>query len=258
MKLRPLLLLAALLTALAAFARTHNDTVTVMTLNLHAGHDASLAQIGLLIRQYRPDFVALQEVDRNTRRANVRHQNGRDFITELAYHTGMQGYFGHAIDFSGGQYGIGLLSRHTLVDLRNIHLPHPNPRMEQRTLLEGTFALPCGDTIIAASTHLEAFDSLSRVEQARFIQNHFAGVAHPVVLAGDFNAPPGDPAIQQLAAQWRDCTGTEPTFSTGTPQLKIDYILARPSAAWQVVRSEVIPVVISDHFPVIATIVVTH
>ena len=85
MRLRHIFLISAWLLTSVAFAQGHTDTITVMTFNLHAGHDASLQQIGQFIRQYQPDFVALQEVDQNTHRANCPHQNNRDFITELAY-----------------------------------------------------------------------------------------------------------------------------------------------------------------------------
>lgn len=255
MRIRHLFLLCALLMGLFCPASEHNDTIRVMTLNLHAGHDASLEQIGAFIKQYQPDFVALQEVDHRTHRANCRHQNDRDFITELAYHSGMQGLFGPTISFSGGLYGIGLLTRHPFVEVRNHKLPHPTAKMEQRGLLEGIFVLPDGDTLIVACTHLEAFDSISRVAQVQFIQEHFAEAPYPVVLSGDFNASPLDPVIQGLTHLWLDCTGNDPTFSVEKPYEKIDYIFARPQQQWQTIASQVIPVKLSDHFPVIATLV---
>ena len=241
-----------------AFAHGHNDTIRVMTFNLHAGHDASLQQIGLLIKQYQPDFVALQEVDQNTRRSNCPHQNNRDFITELAYFSGMQGLFGPTIEFSGGHYGIGLLTRHQFVDVHNIKLPHPVDRMEQRGLLEGTFILADGDTVMFACTHLEAFDSVSRAAQVPFILDHFADSAHPVILAGDLNASPYDPVIGLLTNQWLDSTSGDFTFSVKDPREKIDYILARPKQVWRTIDSQVIPVELSDHYPVIATLVLTR
>lgn len=256
MKLRISLILVALLMGLMGFAQVHSDTLTVMTFNLHAGRDASLEQIGLFIKQYHPDFVALQEVDQNTHRANCPEQNNRDFITELAYYSGMQGLFGPTIKFSGGHYGIGLLSRHQFVAVRNLKLPNPNPKMEQRGVLEGTFVLPDGDTIVMACTHFEAFDSVCRAAQTQFVERHFAHATHPTILAGDFNAPPSDMVIRQLTAQWADCTVADPTFSTKKPKDKIDYIFARPQSSWRTIRSQVIPVVMSDHFPVIATLVV--
>ena len=241
-----------------ALAQSHNDTIRVMTFNLHAGHDASLQQIGQFIKQYQPDFVALQEVDQNTHRANCPQQNDRDFITELAYYSGMQGLFGPTIKFSGGHYGIGLLTRHQFVDVHNIKLPHPVERMEQRGLLEGTFILHNGDTIMMACTHLEAFDSISRAAQADFLLDHFCGSTYPVILAGDFNAPPDDPVIAQLTSQWLDCTMGDYTFSVSNPHEKIDYILARPQRSWHTIDAQVIPVEISDHYPVIATLVISQ
>ena len=278
MRLRNILLIFALMLGGVAMAQSradgqqqpsgHTDTITVMTLNLHAGHDASLQQIGLFIKQHNPDFVALQEVDQNTHRANCRHQNGRDFITELAHYSGMQGLFGPTIKFSGGHYGIGLLTRYQFVDVHNIKLPHPNLKMEQRGLLHGTFVLPDGDTIVMACTHLEAFDSLSRVAQVQYILQHFDNMPHPAILAGDFNAPPHDPAIQRLLTHWTDCTpADQPTFSTSKPSEKIDYIHTRPASScpagtatssWRIVESHVIPTILSDHFAVIATLILTH
>ena len=258
MRLRQLFFISACLVACMAFAHGHNDTIRVMTFNLHAGHDASLQQIGLLIKQYQPDFVALQEVDQNTRRSNCPHQNNRDFITELAYFSGMQGLFGPTIEFSGGHYGIGLLTRHQFVDVHNIKLPHPVDRMEQRGLLEGTFILADGDTVMFACTHLEAFDSVSRAAQVPFILDHFADSAHPVILAGDLNASPYDPVIGLLTNQWLDSTSGDFTFSVKDPREKIDYILARPKQVWRTIDSQVIPVELSDHYPVIATLVLTR
>lgn len=258
MRVRHIFFISACLLACMAFAQGHNDTIRVMTFNLHAGHDASLQQIGLLIKQYQPDFVALQEVDQYTHRANCPHQNNRDFITEIAFYSGMQGLFGPTIEFSGGQYGIGLLTKHQFVDVHNIKLPHPVERMEQRGLLEGTFILPDGDTILFACTHLEAFDSISRAAQAPFILDHFADSTHPVILAGDFNASPNDPVIKMLTSQWLDSTGGDFTFSVSNPKEKIDYILASPVRAWRAIDYQVIPVKMSDHYPVIATLVLTH
>lgn len=258
MRLRQIFLISACLLACVAFAQGHNDTIRVMTFNLYAGHNASLQEIGQLIKQYEPDFVALQELDQNTQRPNCPHQNNRDFINELAYYSGMEGLFGPTIKFCGGHYGIGMLTRHQFVDVHNIKLPYPNPSKEQRGLLQGTFILPEGDTIVFACTHLEAFDSISRAAQAQFILNHFSDSSHPVILAGDFNASPDDPVIGLLTNQWLDCTADDFTFSVNNPREKIDYILARPIRAWHTIESQVIPVKLSDHYPVIATLVVNY
>ena len=257
---RLFLLIAAwccLTTAVAAPHRNRPDTVTVrvMTFNLHAGHDASLQEIALLIKRLQPDFVALQEVDCNTHRAGSRHQNGRDFITELAWHSGLMGLYGPTLRFSGGLYGIGMLSRHPHCQSRNIMLPNPNPEMEQRALLEATFVLPSGDTIDVACTHLEAFDQQCREAQGEFLRQHYAAAPHPTVIAGDFNAHPDDAVIAQvMLPEWLDCTDRQPTFSTVAPEEKLDYIFARPRGRWRVVDTQVVPCHMSDHFPVVSTL----
>jgi len=258
MRLRHIFLISAWMLACVASAQGHNDTIRVMTFNIHAGHDASLQQLGQFIKRYQPDFVALQEVDHNTRRPNCPHQNDLDFITELAYYSGMQGLFGPTIKFSGGYYGIGLLTRHQFVDVYNIKLPHPIGRMEQRGMLQGSFILADGDTITFACTHLEAFDSVSRTAQVQFILEHYSNSTFPVILAGDFNASPDDPVIERLMTQWLDCTTSDFTFSANSPSEKIDYILAQPKQSWHSIESQVIPVKLSDHYPVIATLVLTH
>ena len=258
MRTRLLLIIAIIALSCLGVAAQPSDTLRVMTFNLHAGHDATLERIAGLIKRERPDFVALQEVDHRTRRGNSPHQNGRDFITELAYHSGMQGLFCPAIEFSGGLYGIGLLTRHPFVEARNHKLPHPVASKEQRVLIEGTFVLPGGDTIIVAGTHFEAFDSLSRVEQARFVNALFTHARYPAIIAGDFNATPDDDAMRSLTACWLDCTGPEPTFSVKSPSKKIDYILARPKSRWQIVETRVLPDKLSDHFAVITTLIMSH
>ena len=130
--------------------------------------------------------------------------------------------------------------------------------MEQRGLLEGTFILPDGDTIMFACTHLEAFDSVSRAAQAQFILDHFADSTYPVILSGDLNASPDDPVIGLLTSQWQDCTAGDFTFSVKDPREKIDYILTLPKQSWRTIDSQAILVKLSDHYPVIATLVISH
>ena len=68
--------------------------VRVMTYNLRFGELASLEELAHHIKSFKPDFVALQEVDSKTDRKRTPHQKGKDFISELAYHTGMFGLYG--------------------------------------------------------------------------------------------------------------------------------------------------------------------
>ena len=110
MKFR-LIILSVLLSCLSAMAQSDTIKVKVMTYNLRFGELASLEQLAQHIKSFNPDFVALQEVDCNTMRERAPHQNGKNFVTELAYHTGMFGFYCKNINYAGGYYGIGILSK---------------------------------------------------------------------------------------------------------------------------------------------------
>ena len=71
------LLLFLCLTLGVAYAQ---DTlrVRVMTYNLRFGELASLEELAHHIKSFKPDFVALQEVDSKTDRKRTPHQKGKD------------------------------------------------------------------------------------------------------------------------------------------------------------------------------------
>src|SRR5690606_24904090 len=79
--------------------------------NYNPGH-SNIQRVADIINTYKPDFVALQEVDSMTNRtAEFNADVPKDLVQELAKLTGMHGYFAKAIDYSNGGYGEGVLSR---------------------------------------------------------------------------------------------------------------------------------------------------
>ena len=116
--------------------------IKVMTYNIRFGELASLEELASHIKSFNPDFVALQEIDCKTDRGErAPHQIGRDYISELAYFTKMFGVYGKTIDYKGGYYGIGILSRYPYIDTKKTFLPWPNKAHERRALLEGLFEI---------------------------------------------------------------------------------------------------------------------
>ena len=190
------LLLFLCLTLGVAYAQ---DTlrVRVMTYNLRFGELASLEELAHHIKSFKPDFVALQEVDSKTDRKRTPHQKGKDFISELAYHTGMFGLYGKTIDYSTGYYGIGMLSKYPYISVQKIMLPHPVKEHERRAMLEGLFEMG-NDTIVFTSTHLDVNSQETRAEQIKFITGHFKNYKYPVILGGDFNARHYSEAIRGM------------------------------------------------------------
>ena len=231
-------------------------SVRVLTFNILHGAttkgDFDLDKIAEVINNVNPDFVALQEVDFKTNRAR-----NYDLATELGLRTKMAPLFGKAMDFDGGGYGEGVLSKYPIIASRNIPLPH-SPGNEPRTALEVTVELQSGDTISFIGTHLEhQQESGDRLYQAQKINNVFLGNQFPTILAGDLNDTPNSKPIALIKRYWEDVFGEnhEPTYPSDNPIKKIDYIFYRPSVFWKVNETRVIcDSVASDHCAVFAVL----
>lgn len=253
MSFRKYIVIVLLLVAAGSVGRA-GEPLKVMSFNLRYGELSSMEQIADSIASVSPDVVLLQECDWATYRKNAPAQNGVKFVNVLAYHTGMFGVFGKAIDFRGGYYGLGILSRHPIVRTERVLLPWDG-KTEQRCLLVADIELPSGETVTVASTHLEVRSDVLRVDQARFIDRYFRRCKHPVILCGDMNAEPGTPEIKLFQKKWKDCTDDSLTFSTYNLEVKIDYIFAKPAKKVQVLGFERLDrIVLSDHYPILATI----
>jgi Metal-dependent hydrolase len=98
-------------------------------------------RIANVINNASPDVVAVQEVDSVTNRSNQKYVLG-----EIAERTQMHACFAPAIDFDGGKYGIGLLSKKAPIHLQTMALPG---REEARTLILAEF-----EDYIYCCTHL--------------------------------------------------------------------------------------------------------
>lgn len=224
--------------------------IRVLCYNIRFGELASLEQLADFIKAQNPDVVALQEVDYMTHRSLAPHQNGKDFIAELAYRTGMFSAYGKTIPYSGGYYGIGILSRHPLAETKRIYLPSP---AEQRALLTATVELPDSNFFTFACTHLDVTSSKGRQEQVKAINHSLKNNPYPVILAGDFNAQPTSTEMKEGMAQWlRACT-PDFTIPVKEPKSKIDYIFYYPQKNWKVISAKTYSgVTLSDHLPLSA------
>jgi endonuclease/exonuclease/phosphatase family metal-dependent hydrolase len=223
----------------------------VLTWNIHHGEgtDGKLdfARIGRVIREARPDVVALQEVDVGTERIK-----GRDTVRELERLTGMRGVFGASMRFQGGGYGNAVLVNGTVLGSRVFPIG-ASEGMEPRSILMVEMRpYRCSLDLGFLSTH---FDHKS--EEDRMAG---AGVANlpiglPAILAGDLNAPPDDLVLGTLMQQWTSAT-KGPAYLTSpaeAPKKQIDYVLFRPAKRWTVVEAKVVDeAAASDHRPLFA------
>lgn len=106
-------------------------TLRLMTYNIKNANGmddiCSFQRVANVINNASPDVVAIQEVDSMTRRSGQKYVLG-----EIAERTQMHACFAPAIEFEGGKYGIGLLTKQVPLRLQTIPLPG---REEARTLI---------------------------------------------------------------------------------------------------------------------------
>jgi endonuclease/exonuclease/phosphatase family metal-dependent hydrolase len=231
--------------------------VRVLTFNILHGAtthgDFDLDVIANVINTVNPDLVALQEVDFKTNRAKK-----YDLATELGWRTHMVSLFARAMYYDDGEYGEAVLSDYTLLNSRNVALPH-QVGSEPRAALEILCALGSGDTIAFIGTHLDHLnDETDRVAQAKKLNEVFGTNKYPTIMAGDFNAIPGSAPINLLEEIWMPSFRRDRlafTFPSNGPVKKIDYIMFYPKNRWRVLETEVIcDTIASDHCAYLAAL----
>jgi endonuclease/exonuclease/phosphatase family metal-dependent hydrolase len=232
-------------------------TLKVLCYNIHHALPPSkkdgidLDAIARVISQCQPDLVALQEVDVHTKRSGAFDQ-----AEELGRKTGLKAYFIKAIDYDGGEYGVAILSRYAMSDLKRYPLPtKEGTGGEPRVLGAATITLPGKREIVFACTHLDAqADSVNRALQINAIAEALKKSTVPVVIAGDFNAHPGSGVIGMLDTYFkRTCDPCDFTIPVDKPKRAIDFIAFSPEKKFTVKKHEVISErYASDHLPVFA------
>ncbi|MGE5598546.1 MAG: endonuclease/exonuclease/phosphatase family protein [Bacteroidota bacterium] len=221
-----------------------------MTYNIHGGVDRrgrpSLPAAAATIAAIRPDLAGLQEVERGFRaRGGFADQ---PFL--LAEALGYQCRFAAALDRdpggSGGKFGNAVLSALPIISSWAAPLPH---RGESRAVM-GVSVRASSDRLHFLVCHL-GLDREERREQVWVILRRAEALRGPVILAGDFNAPPDAPELSPLFTRWREaqnaCGLDRATFpSSGA---RIDYIFLPPE--WRVLKAQIVPSPASDHRPLV-------
>jgi endonuclease/exonuclease/phosphatase family metal-dependent hydrolase len=210
-----------------------------------------LERTAAALRRLEPDLVGLQEVDRGAERSG-----GVDQATELGRSLAMTSLFGAFMDYQGGEYGMGMLSRHPVARSWSIPLPEGK---EPRVALAAEIVLPGGDTVVAVNVHFDWVDDDGyRFAQASALAAVLDTLSHPWVLLGDLNDEPGSRTLelfQTRALEADKPAGGAFTFSSDDPRKEIDFIFAAPAQGWRVLETRVVderPT--SDHLPVLAVL----
>lgn len=224
----------------------------VLCWNLHHGvgedDKLDLERIAALIREEKPDLVALQEVDRKCRRSK-----SVDQPAELARLTGLHVAFGKAMDYDGGEYGQAILSRFPIGDTRVHRLPGDG---EPRIAFEVEVRVD-DKPLRMISVHLDHQQDERRLKQAETLAEALGKHHEPMILAGDFNDVPESAPLKAFGTPWIAVAKAETKFTcpASDPKVEIDHVFLRGLTA--VEPAKVLPeAVASDHRPVAVVVAV--
>ncbi len=238
------------------------DTLRVMSYNIHTGVGVDgvfdLSRIANIITEHDIDIAGLQEIDQGVERTE--RVNTMKILSEL---TGMHAVFGKAIEFQGGEYGNGILSRFPVIEKRN-HAYTFTQTGEHRALLY-VFLEYEHDTLLVMNTHLDHrpddAERMKSVEEILSIASKYEDM--PMFLLGDINDIPDSRVVGKLQERFNDVweeagEGTGYTFHTEDLNRRIDYIfypgtMDTKSARiyFKPVNAYTIQTPASDHLPVV-------
>jgi len=152
-----------------------------------------------------------------------------------------------------GPFGIAVLSRHPLAEVKVIEGAAGIPRIE--TVVQsprGRIRL----TALHPMPPLTAEDHFARNRLLRALADAAAASGEPSIAAGDLNATPWSSAFAGLSGRGlRRASGLAPTWpaaAAGLMGIPIDHVLV--TRQWRVVANRAGPNLGSDHLPVLVTL----
>lgn len=214
--LSSLLVTLSLLFSVTTYSQNQRvEALRIMTYNIRNGmgmdDKTDYNRTAGVIKKWHPDVVAVQEID------SITNRSGKKFVVkEIAELAGMYYAFAPAINYDGGRYGIGLLSREKPLKTSYKALPG---REEERTMLIAEF-----EKYIFICVHL-SLTAEDQITSMDIINDIVRKINKPVFIAGDFNAEPNSKTINKLQQNFKVLSplGAK-TYPADNPVEAIDYI----------------------------------
>lgn len=210
-------LMAAICSPACAQAQTTNLPIQagIASYNIHHGEGTDgkydFERLASQFNHWQADVIALQEVDSMTTRSGKTYALGT-----LADITRYYDTFCPTMDYQGGKYGIGMLSRQKPLKVTSYALPG---KEEPRRLMVAEFK-----DYVVACTHL-SLNADDRMASLPIILQAARNTDKPFVIAGDWNDTPNSPFIKALSKDFCLRSNTRlATFPADSPKDCIDYI----------------------------------
>lgn len=221
-----------------------NKKIKIMSYNIHSGKDLfmlqSLDKIIRFIKEEDCQIIGVQEINENNRRGYQ--------VSKMMQHLGMNSAFAPNVKIGDGYYGVGIFTPYKILQTKHILLPSTK---EQRGLLDVTLLIN-HQRLHAMNTHL-GLSREEREKQIEKIQKYISSIEEPFLFMGDLNTAVTEWSSYQMIDTGKACQQEHLSTLLGYNK-RIDYIFVSKSI--KVLNYQVVPVKLSDHYPIIAEITI--
>lgn len=219
------------------------QNLCIATYNVRHGGDviSNVGSIGQFLAKSNVDIAGLQEIDVGTRR-----MNGMDVLFEIARGGEYPySYFAKAMEFDGGGYGVGIVSRYPILSVQTI--PLSSGGEEPRVLCHAVIETEDGN-LNFFNTHTSYESKQIRTQQLKEIGTHLAK-AERFILVGDFNTANLGEFFSFSSCNTVNNSKYGSFIETNEG---IDHIFL--SNHFSVVQSSMPTVLYSDHYPILCLV----
>ena len=220
------------------------ERLRIATWNIRAARSAPLDVIAAEVAAMQADVIGLQEVDVRTRRSG--------FLDEpevLATALGFHYVFAASIKWDEGDYGLAILSRWPLTEIRR-HRLDSTTATEPRIILEVTICA-AGRPLRVFNHHADSWVGSREVGFAALRGILHAHMGRGLMVVGDFNEQPDGAAVRALIDAGLVDLGAELGVRMENRR-RIDYLLADGLLASRASSARVWPTDKSDHHAMMA------
>lgn len=225
---------------------SYSKEFRIMTYNIYGGRLTNPKEISDGIKKYEPDYIALQEVDKNTIRSSF-----KDFTKEMADNLGYKYYyFQKALDYQNGEFGISVISKYPIKNLYIHELPSTGAEKRQ------VIVTKLNDSLCIVNTHLGfGDDNKKQVLDLLKVIDYVPG--EEKIVCGDFNLTPDTQEYSEICKEYID------TYNEKSEK-RIDYIFLKKGENINIDEAKFVNVKndkgeeLSDHRPYIVKLNIKH
>ncbi|MCF6464544.1 endonuclease/exonuclease/phosphatase family protein [Clostridium sp. Cult2] len=240
--------------------------INVLTWNIKVGQNKeggypiskteNLDRIADFIRDSKATIICLQEVDAYTLRSGIKTHQAAYIANRLTLTTGKVWNYKYIVskNMNPGYYGNAILSCYPMTIALKIHLPKINSKEDRSFLLANVHMDDFSIYIGTFHLGLQG-DQIFQAQQIKNVLNNNCYFNERIILGGDLNTPEGSDAYNMMLNHGFPIIDIGPVgvctlnCYNNSDNPKIDFLFMRELSTYNL-RSEVLPVDISDHRPV--------